>query len=87
MRPRGAPVYLHTQAQELRQALERAEEVSLYLRDEASGLRARGEVLRIERDSATSRVTRLEDEGRAREAAREAEKEEMVRERKRENDQ
>lgn len=59
--------------------MDRAEQASLHLRDEASGLRARGEVLRIERDSATSRVSRLEEEGRAREAAREAEKEEMVR--------
>lgn len=66
------------QAQELRQALERAESTSRHLREEASGLRAKGELLRIERDSATARVSRLEEEGREREAAREAEKEELV---------
>ncbi len=66
------------QAQELRQALERAESASLHLREEASGLRAKGELLRIERDSAAARVSRLEEEGREREAAREAEKEELV---------
>ncbi|CAM9449629.1 unnamed protein product, partial [Ectocarpus sp. 13 AM-2016] len=65
------------QAQELKQALERAEKVSSELRDEASRLRAKGELLRIERDSSSARVTRLEEEGRERETAREAEKEEV----------
>ncbi|CAM9327572.1 unnamed protein product, partial [Ectocarpus sp. 12 AP-2014] len=65
------------QAQELKQALERAEKASSELRDEASRLRAKGELLRIERDSSSARVTRLEEEGRERETAREADKEEV----------
>lgn len=69
---------LGPQAQELKQTLERAEKVSSELRDEASRLRAKGELLRIERDSSSARVTRLEEEGRERETARQAEKEEVV---------
>lgn len=65
-------------AQELRQALDRAENASLQLRDEVSTLRAKGELLRIERDSAASRVARLEEDRREKEASGKAEKEEMV---------
>ncbi|CAM9689623.1 unnamed protein product, partial [Scytosiphon promiscuus] len=45
----------------LRQALDRAEEASLKLRDEGSRLRAKGEMLRIERDSAATRRSRYAD--------------------------
>ncbi|CAM9785874.1 unnamed protein product, partial [Hapterophycus canaliculatus] len=65
------------EALELRQALDRAEQASLQLRDEGSRLRAEGELLRIERDSAATCVRRLKEEGKEKEAAREAEREEM----------
>lgn len=61
--------------------MDRTERASLQLRDEASTLRAKGEMLRIERDSAAARVRRLEEEGREKETARETEKEDMVRSR------